>query len=76
MIALDPINKILPSWPESPPTVQCPLCETEIRITTGDCPACGAEIAIECRNCGNTIETETDACHVCGCSDYVTFLLE
>lgn len=76
MIALVSLNKILPSWPGSPPTVQCPACETAIRITTGACPACGAKIAIECRDCGNTIETETEACPDCGCSDYVTFLIE
>ena len=70
------INKILPSWPGSPPTVHCPSCQTVIRITTGDCPACGAHIAIECRDCGNTIETETDACPDCESSNYVTFLLE
>lgn len=76
MIVLVSIDKILPSWPGSPPTVRCPSCEMAIRITTGDCPACGAKIAIECRDCGNTIETQTEACPDCGCSDYVIFLLE
>ena len=76
MIALVSLNKILPSWPGAPPTVECPYCETAIRITIGDCPACGAEIAIECRNCGNTIERETDSCPHCGSPYYVTFLLE
>lgn len=76
MIALVSLNKILPSWPGSPPPVECPSCETTIRITTGDCPMCGAEIVTECRDCGTTIETEIDVCPECGNRDYVTFLLE
>lgn len=76
MIAIVSINRILPSWPGSPPTVQCPSCETGIRIPSGDCPICGAGIAIECRDCGRTIETEIDVCPDCGGRDYTTFLLE
>ena len=70
------INRILPSWPGSPPTVRCPSCQTAIRITTGDCSICGNEIAIECRDCGKTIETEIDVCPECGSREYVTYLLE
>jgi len=69
-------ERILPSWFQSKPTVECPSCETTITVGIGTCPHCGADVAVECRACGNTIENETQTCPVCGGTEYETFLLE
>jgi RNA polymerase subunit RPABC4/transcription elongation factor Spt4 len=40
------------------------------------CPQCEAAVTVECRVCGNTIETETEACPACKSTEYEAFLLD
>jgi rubrerythrin len=39
------------------------------RLLPGD----GTEVIIECRNCGTTVERETEECPDCGASEFVRY---
>ena len=70
------LEKVLPLWSGTAPTVECPSCDMAMNVAVETCPNCDVDVAIECRDCGNTVETETETCPVCECSEYETFLLE
>jgi anaerobic ribonucleoside-triphosphate reductase len=75
-MAITILEKMLPLWSGTSPTVECPSCSTAINVPAETCPNCGSDVAIECRACGNTIEREMSTCSVCEGAEYEVFLLE